>query len=198
MKKQKILLSLTAVFLTGTALFAVIPVHAQTPTVTSPRMNFFQEFIQFIAQKFGLDKTQVQSAVTDFQNQKKATITPRPTLTQQQITDREKTRLDSLVTDGKITPEQETAIIDELALLHSKYGFAAMQNLTPDQRKAQMTARQNDILAWAKSTGIDSSYLTGFGLGGKGFGMMGGRGMMGWGRGWGGPWDGDDKPAPTP
>ena len=49
-----------------------------------------------------------------------------------------------------------------------------------------MEARQNDILAWAKSTGIDSSYLTGFGgrgfgMGGKGFGM-GGRGMMGGGK----------------
>ena len=44
-----------------------------------------------------------------------------------------------------------------------------------------MTARQDEIVAWAKSQGIDSSYVMGgFGMGGTGPGM-GGRG-----KGWGG------------
>jgi hypothetical protein len=86
MNKQKILVSLTTVVLTGSTLLAVPQIYAQTPG-THPHMNFFQELIQFISQKFGLDKTQVQSAVTMFQQQRKTTVTPRPTLTPQQIAD---------------------------------------------------------------------------------------------------------------
>lgn len=195
MKKQKILLSLTAVILTGTALFAVPRVYAQTPT-TTPHMNFFQGLLLFIEQKFGLDKTQVQSAITDYKQQWKATVTPRPSPTQQQMADRGKARLDRLVKDGKITADQETAIINELAVLNLKYNFSSMKGLTPAERKAQMETRQNEILTWAKSMGIDSSFITGFGMRGRGLGMMGGRGMMGGGKGWGG-WNGDDKPVST-
>jgi hypothetical protein len=191
MNKQKMLISLTTVVLTGSALFAVPQIYAQTPG-TNPHINFFQELVQFISQKFGLDKTQVQTAVTDFQQQQKATITPRPTLTPQQITDRDKTRLDQLVKDGKITSDQETAIINELAALRTKYPAGSMKNLTPAQWKTQMTARQDEIVSWAKSQGIDSSYvMPGFGMGVRGPGI-GGRG-----KGWGGH-KGNVSPTPTP
>jgi hypothetical protein len=203
MNKQKILLSLTTVIMTGATLFAVPSVYAQTPGAGT-HMNFFQELIQFISQKFGLDKTQVQTAITDFQQQKKATITPRPTLTQQQMTDREKTRLDQLVKDGKITGDQENAIIAELAVLRAKYTQDSLKNLTPDQRKTQMTARRDEILAWAKSHGIDSSYLMpGFGMEGRGFGMggrgpgMGGKGMGEGKEGWGREWNEKETITPT-
>jgi len=78
----------------------------------------------------------------------------------------EKTRLDALVTAGKITSDQETAIINELAALKTKYSATSMSGLTPAQRKTQMTARRDEIVAWAKSQGIDSSYIMGgFGIG---------------------------------
>ncbi len=187
MNKQKILSSISAVILTGTALVATPQIYAQTPG-TSPHMNFFQELVQFISQKFGLDQTQVQTAVTEFQQQKRATITPRPTLTPQQISDRDKTRLDQLVSSGKITSDQETAIINELAALRAKYNFRSSANLTPAQRKTQMTTMHDEIVAWAKSQGIDSSYVMGgFGAGGRGPGM-GGRGR----------WKGTITPTPTP
>jgi hypothetical protein len=181
MNKQKILVSLTTVVLAGSTLFAVPQIYAQTPG-TSPHMNFFQELVAFISQKFGLDKTQVQSAVTTFQQQRKTTVTPRPTLTPDQIAAQEKTRLDALVTAGKITSNQETAIINELAALRTKYSATSMNGLTPAERKTQMTAQRDEIVAWAKSQGIDSSYIMGgFGMGDRGPGMGGGRGKS-WGK----------------
>lgn len=194
MKGQKILLSVTALAIAGSTLFAVPNVYAQSPT-PAVHMNFFQELIQFISQKFGLDKTVVQTAVKDFQQQKRANITPRPTLTPQQLadrekqmTDREKTRLDQLIKDGKITSAQETAIIAEQATLRTKYNLGTMKTASPTDRKTQMDAMRDEVVAWAKSQGIDSSYvMPGFGgMGGRGFdGDDNGKGMGRGGIGWG-------------
>ncbi len=170
---------MTVVALTGVSLLAVPQVYAQT-TGANTHMNFFQELVQFISQKFGLDKTQVQTAITDFKAQRKATITPRPTLTPQQIADSEKVRLDKLVAEGKITPSQETAIINEIASLRTKYNFGSWKDLAPADRKAQATALREEIVSWAKSQGIDSSYvMPGFGMVGRGLGME--RGEKNWG-----------------
>jgi hypothetical protein len=181
MNKQKILISLATVALIGSTLFVVPSAYAQAPGA-GIHSNFFQEFVQFISQKFGLDKTQVQTAVKDFRTQRKVNLTPRPTLTVQQIVDKDKTRLDQLVKDGKITSDQETAIITELATLRSKYNLGSKSALTPDERKTQMTNMRNEIVSWAKSQGIDSSYVMG---GGIGFGGGRGFGMVGRGKGWG-------------
>jgi hypothetical protein len=170
MSKQKIYGSIVTIILSGSTLFAVPFVYAQTPG-GQPRMNFFQEFIQFFSQKFGLDKTQVQTALTDYQNQRKATITPRPTITPDQLSARDKTRLDQLVTAGKITGDQETAILNELSALRIKYNPNTLKNETAKERKTQGTAMRDEVVSWAKSQGIDSSYVM------PGFGY--GRGMMG-------------------
>jgi hypothetical protein len=165
-------------------------VYAQTPG-TNPHLNFFQELVQFISQKFGLDKTQVQTAITDFKANRKVAITPRPTLTPDQLAKRDKSRLDELVKDGKITTNQESLIISEIAAIRSKYNLDTMKNLTPDERKTQMTARRDEIVTWAKSQGIDSSYIMGGGFGEGGRGM----GMRDKGKGWGG-WNGTISPTP--
>jgi len=173
MKIQKILIAFTVIILTGMALIAVPQVYAQT-TGIGTHMNFFQDFIQFISQKFGLDETKVQSAITEYKQQRKATITPRPTLTPQQMVDSEKTRLDQLVKDGKITSDQETAIINELSALRAKYNSGSLKDLTPDQRKTRMNTVRDEIISWAKSQGIDSSYvMPGFAMRNRGPGMRG-------------------------
>jgi hypothetical protein len=148
--------------------------------------NFLSNFVNFFSQKFGLDKTQVTNAMNDFHTQQMANTTPRPTPTQQQMDAREKARLDPLVTSGKITAAQETAIIAELDALHTKYPPSAGQ--TSDQRKTQMQNMQNDWKTWATANNIDPTIV-----GAAGVGMMGGRGR-GFGRGnWG-----KTTPTPTP
>ena len=159
----------------------VTPAFAAT-TTTTPKQNFFSGLANFIAQKFNLDQGTVQSAVKTYMQQNKPS--PRPTPTADQIQAMEKTRLDKLVSSGKITSDQETLIIAEDATLRAKYNSADFKSETAAQRKQQMTNEQADIKAWATANNINAQYLM---LGGFG------RGMMGMHRGFGN-W----KPSPSP
>lgn len=159
---------------------------AHAATGNSGNNNFFSGLVEYISQKFGLDKTKVQVAVQEYHNKVKATITPRPAQTPEARQAMEKKRLDVLVNQGKITADQEKAIIAELTALMAKY--PVYPNATPDQRKMRMENVQNELTAWAKSQNIDPTVVF----------PMGARG--GWmGRGHRGFRDGDDiKPTPTP
>ena len=173
-----------------TILAFAAPVFAQSNTGQS-NGGFFQGIIQFIEQKFGLNQNQVQSAVQQYQQQRKATITPRPTLTQQQMSDREKSRLDNLVSSGKITSDQETAILNELSSEQSKYNLTSLQGETPQQRRSTMQSMQSDLKTWAQANNINPMYVMPFGGG-----MRNGTGMMKGGYGkWGHSWN---SPTPTP
>jgi hypothetical protein len=173
MKKQKIALSLLILTVLTTALF-VAPAAFAANATTDNKPNFFQGLITFIEQKFGLNKDQVTSAVNEYKSQVKATITPRPTMTPDQIQAQEKTRLDKLVAANKITSDQENKILAELSTLNAQF---PLTGLTGTQRKTQMQAMQAAIKTWATSTGINATYVMPFeGMGGPRGGMGGGKG----------------------
>jgi hypothetical protein len=195
MYNTKLARSLATVALVATILFVAPYAHAQTTGDTQQHGGFFQGFIQFLEQKFGLDKSQVQSAAQEYKAQ--ITVTPRPTLTADQVTDKEKGRLDKLVSNGKITAAQEQAILTELATLRSKYPTSSLQNMTPDQRRTQLQAMQNELKTWAQSQNIDPTYLMPFGMSGMGMGKFEDRGQMRGGMKGHGMW-GKPSGAPTP
>jgi hypothetical protein len=155
MLSKKIFIPLVVLTFISTMLFVVPVTHAQGST-SNTQGNFFQGFVQFFAQKFGLDKTQVQSAVNDYRTQIRPKITPRPTPSAQDIQNREKSKLDKLVSQNKITAVQEQLILDELSALHSKYNF---NNLTPDQRRTKMQEMLNELKTWAQSQRINQGYV---------------------------------------
>src|SRR4051812_11589028 len=174
MTSKKLVISLAVAVLTAGTLFVTPQAHAQG--FGGDGGNFFSGLIQFISQKFGLDKTQVQSAVNDYHQQNKANLTPRPSRSPEQVQALEQKRLDILVQQGKITSDQEKAILAELASIRSKYNPDSLKNLTPAERKAKMQEMRDELIAWAKSQGIDSSYvLPGFRM--ERPGMMGKGGM---------------------
>ena len=185
--------SIATVAMVTTLLVTAAPAFAQTPTPSQQHGGFFQGLIQFIEQKFGLDKTQVQSAVQQYKTQRGASMTPRPTMTPQQMTTREKSRLDKLVSSGKITSAQEQAILTELSTEQSKY-MSSMQDETQSQRKTTMQSMQSNLTTWAQSQNINPMYVLPFG------GMRGGKGMMR-GKGGHGNWmhpSGSPTVTPTP
>jgi len=171
MLKKQTLMGAFAFMIMGFTAVATPMAYAQTTNAAPVHENFFQGLVQFISQKFGLNQDQVKAAVTDYSNQQKATM-------QQNMQNREKSRLDALVKSGKITADQEQAIITEMAALQAKYNPANMKNLTPAQRKQQMQDRQSDLKTWATQQGIDLSILMppmGAGMGkGRGGGFRGG------------------------
>jgi uncharacterized membrane protein len=100
MNKQKITITLTTLTLLATVLFAAPVAFAQS-TTTNSGGNFFQGMIQFIEQKFGLNQTQVQSAISQYRTQTKPSGSPRPTFNPAQIQAQEKTSWISLLSPGK-------------------------------------------------------------------------------------------------
>ena len=150
---KKTLLSLS---LAATTLFATAPMaHAQTNN------NPFQGLIQAIAQKFGLNQTDVQSVANQFKADHKAQNL-------QKLQQKENNRLDNLVKQGKLTAIQEQQVKDEIAKLQSEFPTSSEKGMTKAQRKQQMQNMQNEINSWSQSTGIDKKYLLPFGAFGMG------------------------------
>jgi len=140
---KKNIIALLMVVLLG--LTVLSPIYAAD---NNKQENFFTQFVNYISQKFGLNKTQVQTAVDEFKQENKKEV-------QKNAQDREKTRLDELVKQGKITQEQETAILNELKTLREKYITQNNQNLTQEERQKQRQAEQDELKAWATTNGID-------------------------------------------
>ena len=141
-----------ATFIGVSTLVTKMPAFAQTPTPTQTKVNFFDGLVKYLADTFHLDQTQVKSAITTYHSQHKADM-------QQIRDDHMKTRLDQLVKDGKITQEQENAILAELNTLKSKYSPESMKDLSKDDRKTKFQQMQTEVQTWAKDHNIDPRYL---------------------------------------
>jgi hypothetical protein len=166
--KKMLLIPLAALIVTGTTLGVASQAHAQTNNT-----NPIASIVAKIAQKFGLKEADVQSVFDQDRKDRQTQMEAKyeATLTQD-------------VKDGKITEAQKQLILAKHKELQTKRqsDFANKKNLTPEQRKAEMTQEKQDLDAWAKQNGIDAKYLFG---GGK----------MGMGRGMGG--HGPNGPKPT-
>lgn len=167
MQTRETIMPLTVAIVIGVTTFlSSMPAFAQTPTSTVSKNNFFDDLSKFIADKFHLNQNQVTSALEEYH-------TKHQTVMQQQREDRQKARLDQLVKDGKITKDQENAIIAELASLRTKYNLPNMKNLTQEERQQKLEAMQTELQNWAKDHSIDLQYLKlGFGMGEMHMGMM--------------------------
>ena len=124
MKNKKILLPIVTILAAGGIAFGTVSiVNAQSKT------GPFGNLAAAIAQKFNLNQTDVQSFLTNYGQTQRQTMM--------------KTRLDKLVTAGKITSAQETAIINELST----------------------KPKPSDFRAWLKSQNIDPNILGFFRMG---------------------------------
>jgi polyhydroxyalkanoate synthesis regulator phasin len=158
MTNKKLIVPMAAILLTTGTLFVTPQAHAQT-NGTNGGGNFFGGLIQFIEQKFGLNHAQVQSAVNEYRQNHPASLTPRPSRSPQLMQDMEKVRLDRLVKKGKLTTDQENAIITEVQTLRSKYGLDSMSNLNPQDRRSKMQQMESDLKTWAQTHNIDPKLL---------------------------------------
>lgn len=141
---KKMVVPVVAVALVGTTIFGVTQVSAQTSSTPN--------LVQMIAQKFGLDQSQVQAVFDQYKSEKQADM-------QQKFQTKITKRLDQAVKQGKITSVQERAIMAEIAKLKSEYNLASFKNLTPAERKQLLQKEKAEVDAWAKVEGVNPSYV---------------------------------------
>lgn len=154
MKSKLLLASLTTLIGLG---ILTTNVSAQSQGQANGPMS---SVVQAIADKFGLDQTEVQTVFDQVHNQ----------MRQQRQADFQN-RLDDLVSQGQVTESQKQLILEkheEMAATRQSE-FESFKDLTPSERRTAMETRRQELQTWATDNGINLDYLM---LGhGKGPGM---------------------------
>ena len=164
MRKRDVLIltGVTTVVVSISAIGGILGLKAASALTNSGQLP---SIVENIASKFGLKTSDVQQVFDDTRTQ---AIT---------------SRLDTLVTEDKITADQEKLIIVKLADVQKQVDAINSKQLTATERQTEMQTLRIDTSKWATDNKIPEQYLViGGGLGGRG-GMGGGmgRGMMGGG-----------------
>lgn len=158
MKKVKTgLVAAAALATIGTGgLLGMQAVHAESSTTTDPMSSLVEK----LANKFNLNKNDVQKVFDENRSEMEAKHEANVS-----------TRLQKLVDAGTITSDQKTKVEAKLKELKSarETDRDALKNLSPEERKAKMEEKRNELDTWAKENGIDLTKLEGIFRGGHGF-----------------------------
>ncbi len=123
-----------------------------------------------IAEKFNVNKDEVKQIIdADREEHMAERRAERQTRLEE--------RLSTAVTNGKITEEQKTKILEYVK--SQQTFFDSLKDMTEDERKAAMQKHRDEVKKWASDNGIDEKYvLMGGGPGGHRGGHGGPRGDM--------------------
>ena len=145
MISKKILIPVVVLTIVGAATYGAATINAQT---TTPHAGL----IEAISQKFGLDKTKVQSVADEYRKTHQA---ERQEMMKQKMEE----KLTQDVKDGKITEAQKQAIIKKLAEVKNAFNPDSVKNMTPEERKKAMDDKHAELEKWAQTQGIDPNYV---------------------------------------
>lgn len=149
MKIRKALLVTGAASAVGLSTIAGIGVaNAQTTNGNGAQngSNGVTSLVDEIAQKFNLNKQDVQSVFDKHHQEHEAA-------NQQKL----KTRLDKLVSEGKITSSQETLILNKLQEFQTFKD--SLKGKTAAERKTLMDQEQASLQQWAKDNNIPTNLV---------------------------------------
>lgn len=156
LKKTHLLALATAAIVAG-GILSTTKVSAQTDSAD----NYMSSLVQKIADRFGLNKDDVQAV---FDEERKAHM--------QEMEATYEERLSQWVTDGKITEEQKNLILEKHKELlgNQEEMWHGMKDLTPEERRAKRDEKRAELENWAKENNIDLKYLMFFVKGQRGHG----------------------------
>lgn len=123
-------------------------VWTQTPTPIQSGQAPGKTIVQRIAERFGLNESDVQS-VFDQNHQER----------QAQRQDRMEERLTQLVAEGKLNESQKQAILSKMQELanQKQSQMDNFRNMTRQERLTEMQKKHDEVKSWADSLGIDPS-----------------------------------------
>jgi len=121
------------------------------------------EFAAAIAERFGLDQTQVEETIQEFHAQEMETR-------QQEMQSRFEARLQTAVSEGSLTSSQMQAILEKHDEMQDRMQELHDQDLSPDDRREMMADIHDEMQAWADEQGIDYDVFLRIGRNGMGHG----------------------------
>jgi replication initiation and membrane attachment protein DnaB len=170
--KRKILLSLFTLTVIGSGLFMSKSVLAEESAI---RQNPFDTLAQKIADKFGLNKDDVQAVFDEDRTEHQVEMEAEREERQDEMQSKFEEKLSQGVTDGKITEAQKELILakhEELEVSRQDV-TESFKDMTNEERKTAMEEERKALETWANENGIDIEYFM------DGFGMKGFRGEGG-------------------
>lgn len=141
--------------ITSFALLGVIAV-----SVNNVNASFYglekDTIVSTLSQKLGVSEDKVQKAFDEIHKDRRTEME-----TQYQ------NMLSQAVKDGKLSDAQKQLLIDKYKELLSQREDQdkALKTMTPQERRAKMQKRHDELKLWAQQNEIDPSYLFGFGKG---------------------------------
>lgn len=144
MNKKILVPTMLVVTLIAVSVLSVSVVSAQNAATTLP-------LVEKIAQKFGLNKDEVQGVFDEYRDEKQADMYAKFA-----------EHLNDMVLDGKITSEQRKAILDKHEEIQAK--MEGFKDLTPEERRTKMKEVHDEMTTWMKDNGIDFPVM-GMGMG---------------------------------
>ncbi len=159
---KKTIATFAVVTVLGLGILGSSSAFAQSASNSQSPMS---SLVQRVAEKFGLNQTDVQAVFDEAHEEKKA---------EKQANF--ETKLSQYVADGKITEDQKQLILQKRTELDAQRetNKESMQNLSGDERRAKMEEERSALEAWATENGIDIQYL--MPQGGRGHGGFRGPG----------------------
>ena len=142
--KTKLILPIAAVAVTAITMYGANQIMAFNGE------GHHDVLIQKLATTFGKSETEVQSVFNQYRTEQQAT--------------REvefEARLTTAVTEGKLTEAQKQLIVAKHAELQAQHeaDFTNKASMTKEERQAKRQSERDDLDKWAKSNGIDISYV---------------------------------------
>ena len=118
-----------------------------------------------IAQRFGLNETEVREEFDTFRDERRADMYAKYA-----------ERLNDLMAEGKLTKEQRDKILEKHEEMQDM--SESMRDLSPEERREQMESHRGEMKAFMEEIGVDEPLMMGpMGKGGehggKEFGMRG-------------------------
>ncbi len=144
---HKLLLTAATVAVLGGTIISLRPSPVAASTTSNNPMS---EIVQKLADKFGLNKDEVQTVFDQSRAERQAEHQAE-----------NEARLTQLVTEGKLTESQKQLILaKEKELAASRPAMMdSLRDKGQTERRAAMEAERTALEAWAQANGIDPQYL---------------------------------------